>query len=901
MSVPILTTKLYFPHPQSDGVRRPRLSGKLLDGVARPGAWTLIAGPAGFGKTTLLSEFIERYQRPVAWLSLDTADNDPNRFWTYFIAACRSVSPEMGEAAMSLLRSPQPVPEDAIPTALINDVSGQSQDLVVVLDDYHVIQNQALHSALAFFLDHLPEHLHLIFSTRADPPWPLARFRSRGLLYEIRAADLRFTREETAAFLNEAMGLNLSAKDIASLEARTEGWVAGLRLAALSMRGREDVAGFVKDFTGSHVYVAEYLVEEVLQHQPADMQEFLLHTSILERLTAGLCDAVTQRKKGQAALITLQKANLFILPLDDQGLWFRYHHLFADLLQARLQQTMPADEIMKLHGRASAWYTQNGFAIEAVNHGLAAKDFELAAQLVEQNTYTLVTQGELTTLIRWIDALPANMTNRPHFLLAKAWALLFAGNAMQIEVLLRQMEAQMAASHDSGQTSVLRGSAAAIRAFFALMTGDHSQALQLAEQAEKLLPAADSKSDQPNPFAYVAHSVLPYTLGMGHRAQGEYEEAAAAFGQEIEMFTAPEDILGWTIAMTEVAVVRRMQGRLHESEAVCRKALQRISDQKVYPSGALARVDSTLGEVLRESNRLDEAQQRISGALERMISWNMPTDCLAATLNLMRLQLSQGNLAEAHVTLQKAKELRAGNPVFLDLSRSLDILEIRLALEERDIAGASRFLETLDPGSSRIVFLREQELTLLARLRLAEGRPDEALAILDPMTKAAGSGGRNYAWLEMLVQRALALDNLGNRAEALDSLTCGLEFARTEGFVRVFLDAGEPMRKLLAAANTGSGNANLYAAKLLKAFPDSEKPSTAPQPGALIEPLTPRELEVLQLIAGGDSNQAIAEKLVITLSAVKKHSGNVFGKLNVNSRTQAVARARQLGLLPLDH
>src|SRR6266508_2927102 len=349
MSVSLLSTKLNIPHTRASGVVRPRLTEKLFDGVNRPGSFVLLSGPAGFGKTTLLSEFVEQFVRRVAWVSLDEGDNDPIQFWTYLITACQSIQPKVGEAALAVLQTPQPLTDDVIPTLLINDLDRLESELILILDDYHIIQNPSIHSALGFLLKHIPDKLHLVLSTRVDPPWPLARFRARNQLIEIRAADLRFTSEESTVFLNQVMGLRLSAEDVAALEVRTEGWIASLQLAAISMRGRDDTAGFIKAFTGSHVYIAEYLMEEVLGHQTEDVKTFLLHTSILEGLNASLCDAVTGRSDSQAILKDLYEANLFLLPQDDEGQWFRYHHLFADLLQARLSQGLPANAIADLH------------------------------------------------------------------------------------------------------------------------------------------------------------------------------------------------------------------------------------------------------------------------------------------------------------------------------------------------------------------------------------------------------------------------------------------------------------------------------------------------------------------------------------------------------------------------
>ena len=903
MEVPILSTKLYPPNPQTKGVLRARLSQKLLDGIDCKGAWTLLSGPAGFGKTSLLSEFIELYRQPVAWLSLDTADNDPTRFWTYFIAACQSVRAGVGEAALALFRMPQPAPEGAVPTILINEISGQEHELVLVLDDYHVIQNQSIHSAVSYLLDHLPDHLHVIFSTRVDPPWPLARFRSRGQLIEIRAADLRFSVEEAADFLNLTMGLGLSPNDIASLEARTEGWIAGLQLAALSMQGRSDIAGFVKAFTGSHAYVAEYLVEEVLQHQTEEIQTFLLRTSILERLSAGLCEAVTGLQDGQAVLTTLHRANIFVIPLDDEGLWFRYHQLFADLLQARLRQSLPSDAITTLHSRASKWYERNGFVIDAVKHALAAQDFEAAANLIQQNASNVMIRGELTTLLQWIEALPADVSRRhPQIIISKAWTLTLGGDQPQVESLLKEIEAQLEINDETPEVRELRGNAAAIRGYFSMLAGDYTRALALTEIAEVLLPESSVQ----------ARSILPYTLGIAYRVKGEYEKAAGAFAHLARIGEVSNDLLVWATGETEVVNTRHSQGRLREASETARLALQRMANKGALPFGSLAKLEVALCDVLRDQNKLDEAYQRVTGVIERMKAWDMPTDRLFAYLSLTRIQESQGNIAGALESLNVAKDLRSSHPVLMSLGRSVDIYEIRLLMATQDVPAAATLMENLQPGTSQMVNIRDQELIMFARVRLAQGRNDEAEAILAPLSSDAEAGGRMNAMLESLALQACALEVQGDRDAAIAILVKALTFAEPEGFIRVFVDEGEVMQKLLIAEARHPATATVPAAQslkpyiegLLEAFHTTSSPGVAPhsqdKEAGLVEQLTSRELEVLQLIAAGDSNQTIAEKLVITVSTVKKHTGNIFGKLNVSSRTQAIVRARKLGLLSVN-
>ncbi len=908
MPVPLLSTKFYIPRARAEVVTRLRLIEKLLSGVHRPGGFTLLSGPAGSGKTTLLSEFVDQLKRPLAWLSLDEGDNDPIRFWTYLITACQSAQEGVGESALALFRTSQPLPDDTIPTVLINDLARLEDGIVLVLDDYHAIQNPAIHATISFLLDHLPAKLHLVLSTRVDPPFALARFRARNLLVEIRAQDLRFSVEEALEFLNRTMGLNLTVEEVAALEARTEGWVAGLQLAALSMQGRSDIPAFIQAFTGSHVYIAEYLVEEILQRQSQDVQAFLLQTSILERLNAALCETLVGKlersnlptfQRSDDILRHLERANLFLIPLDDEGHWFRYHHLFADLLQARLRQNLSADAIAALHQRAAAWFEKNGFAVQAVSHALAAKDYDQAARLVEKYAYPLMSRGELTTCMQWMAALPEDVTcRRPQFVLAKAWALTFSGAFHQVEPLLQQVEVLIQKESDTPAGREMLGSACAMRAFFAMLAGEYERALELAERAESLSPESSTG----------ARSLLPYTLGAALRGQGQYEKAAQAFAREIQMGERFDDLLIWTTGITELINTRRMQGRLREAIKTGRQALRRLAERGAAQFGSLAKVEVALCEVLREQNELDEAHERVHGAIDRMQAWGMPTDRLFAYLVLARIQESQGDVDGARESLQIARELRDAHPVLMNLARAVDIYEIRLLLATQNVAAADRLLESLHPGTSRILVLLEQELTMLARVRLAQGCPDDAIDILSGLASHPGIIERMSAWLEISVLQACALYTQGSRESALSVLIKSLTLAEPEGFVRVFLEEGEVMRQLLATVArklaTATPQASIplraYVTNLLDAFSGSLTTGVTPrypdEEAGLVEPLTSRELEVLQLIAAGDSNRVIAEKLVITVSAVKKHTANIYGKPNVNSRTQAVARARQIGL-----
>ncbi|HEX7568553.1 MAG TPA: AAA family ATPase, partial [Anaerolineaceae bacterium] len=526
MSVSLLSTKLYILPARLNAIARSRLTEKLLTSLNQPGSFVLLSGPAGFGKTTLLSEFVAGLRWPVAWVSLDEGDNDPIRFWTYLITACQSILEDVGKSALELFSTPQPLPEDTVPTILINDLAMQNRSVVLVLDDYHEIKNSSIHASLLFLLEHLPHNLHIIVSTRTDPPWPLARFRARNQLVEVRAQDMRFTTEEAASFLNQLMGLNLSTANVAALEERTEGWVAGLQLAALSMKGHSDIASFVTAFTGSHVYIAEYLIEEVLKRQPEDVQGFLLKTSILEHLNAGLCEAVTGCEDGQSVLMALYRANLFLFPLDDEQKWYRYHRLFADLLAYRLKQTLPAKEILKLHSLASAWLAQNDLLDEAIHHALVGKDYERAILLVERVARTMMFTGRVNDLRKWLEALPeASFDAHLYLKIYRTWIDLLQGKMDLSEPALLKMETMLRSLPPSPENNTLLKEMIVILSHWVALAGNTTRAIHLSEEALKFLPEGDQAS----------RARVFSALAISYGSEGDVQKADTAFRECIRL------------------------------------------------------------------------------------------------------------------------------------------------------------------------------------------------------------------------------------------------------------------------------------------------------------------------------------------------------------------------------
>ncbi|HEU5099238.1 MAG TPA: protein kinase [Roseiflexaceae bacterium] len=933
--IPLLTTKLFIPAPAARLVPRLQLIERLNEAMRRK--LTLIAAPAGFGKTTLLSAWSHQRRSSVAWVSLDEGDNDPTRFWTYMLAALETLSPGITAHARLLLHTPSPQSPtiELMLTALINDLASLSEDVAVVLDDYHHIAAPPIHDALVFLLDHLPAHMHLLIATRADPPLPLARLRVRGELAELRAAELRFTADEAAAFLNQVMGLGLTADAIAALEARTEGWIAGLQLAALSLQGRTDRAEFIQAFSGSHRYILDYLAEEVLGRQPAHLKTFLLQTSILDRLSGPVCDAVLgltttddRRPTSEAAadavvgnpwsvvdsysrliLDELERANLFLIPLDEQRQWYRYHQLFADMLRSRLQQDQP-ELVPKLHRRASAWYEQHGLAEAAVEHALVADDFPQAARLIKANTAPVLLRGEVVTLLRWLQALPADVVrDQPRLGLSQAWALLVNGQLDAVEPQLQAVEHRLQREVPSVEVQDMLGVVAAIRATIAATLGDLPRASDLVQQA---LASLRPDNVRVRGIVAVIQGDTAWWRGDSCTAQQAYTEAS-------QLGRAAANLALVETALHGLAQVQLIQGQLRAAAAIYRQALQLATERagRRLPA-AVALIG--LGELLREWNDLDGALQHVRDGIELGTQGGNAITLLHGHLTLARVYQALGDAERANAMIAQAEPIAHafGGPIY---PAQVAASQARLWLAQGNLAAASQWavahqaalitdMAEQRKGVAPLSPLREFELLTLAQVYLAEGRPEEAGRLLGQRLPAAEAAGWMHSVIEILILQALALQLQGSASVALTALARALALAEREGYIRLFVDAGTPLLDVLmqvcAAQQPGSlavvrAVSPAYVDTLLAACGGATSPRSEVTPvplgQPLVEPLSERELEVLRLLATGRSNREIAQQLVVALGTVKRHTNNLYGKLAVGSRTQAIAKARALRLL----
>jgi LuxR family maltose regulon positive regulatory protein len=905
---PLLQTKLHIPPIRPELVPRPRLVERLDTRLDRK--LTLVSAPAGFGKTTLLGEWasnVDRRKADMAWLSLDDGDNDPARFWAYVIAALQTVRPGMGEACLVMLQSLQPPDVETIVTGLLNEITQVPEPIVLVLDDYHVIETKAIHTSVAFALDHLPPQLQLIIATRSDPPLPVSRLRGRGQLSELRTEDLRFTTSEAATFLNKVMGLQLSAKDVAVLESRTEGWIVGLQMAALSLQGRDrlDATRAIGAFTGSHRFILDYLSDEVISQQPEEVQAFLLSTAILERLSGSLCDHVTGQDNGQEMLERLDAANLFVIPLDDERRWYRYHHLFATLLQSRLEQAQP-DMVPALHLRASEWYEANSLLPEAVRHALAANDLGRVATMLEGNALALMDSGRLKTSLDWLSTLPPEVVrSRPWLCVTYAWALVHTSSFAEALACLDEYESEERATEHVESSAHVAGHINAIRFYMAsLKPFPDEEAEQYAHQALALLPEEDLRT----------RGLIAVILGLQQRMNLEYAAARETLSEMLLQARAAGQGYAVVDLLCQLARVEANQGELHRAASTCREALQAAeayggTGGQRLPVVSYAHV--SLAGILREWNQLHDAERHAEAAIELSRRWGQAGSLVNGYFVLLAIQVAQADLPSALETIRRMRQLDA--PVWERYGLWMEDREVNARLAFGDVDYATWQAKDRDlEFSNGTHWLHAMKDLTLVRIRIAQYNRGEVQNLDDTIAYLAHAMGqleKAEAWrgiIELLVLQAMAHQALGDKEQSLATLSRALSLAEPEGYVRIFIDEGEPMAGMLREAAT-RGVKPSYAASLLAAFETEREDqehetgldlsSLGTPPSALIEPLSERELEVLRLLAAGLSNREIAEQLFLAVGTVKKYTSNIYGKLGVHSRTMAAAKARELNLL----
>jgi LuxR family maltose regulon positive regulatory protein len=922
---PLLETKLYAPRWRPGLVSRPRLIERLIHGSRRK--LTLISAPPGFGKTTLLAEWLAAApagEQPAAWVSLDENDNDPALFWAYFIAALQKVQSGVGESTRSQLNSPEPPPVESVLTALINEINATSHDFVLILDDFHVIDARPVHDAIAFLIEHLPPQMRLVISSRAVPLLPLSRLRGRGELTELRAADLRFTPNEAAAFLNQVMGLDLSATDVAALDKRIEGWIAGLQLAALTMQGREDVQGFIRTFAGDDRYIVDYLVEEVLQRQPEHVRSFLLQTSILERLCGPLCDAVTGSDDGNEMLATLEQGNLFVVPLDDKRQWYRYHHLFADVLRAHLMEAWPG-RIPALRSRAALWFEQRNMPAEAIEHARAAGDHETVARLLVANFDEFERTGHYASLASWCSSLPEEMVrNRPRLALVHALSAWRSeshnATARRLtswaEDAVREIESHggLAPQDDVNGTFVgpegldaLKGELLVLKIFHSSRQMPEEEMEDTVSRALELLPARKS---------YIRGMVHMANAGLQAERRG-LPWALSALDTAAEEARKAQNLPLLSSILEHRGNVSAEMGLLDEARRSYEGALDAGSEASPEASWMMCGPYTGLAGVALERGDLAGATDHVMKALELTAGSPMRSYVLFARTAAIAVFLAAGDVRSAREQLEKAEAFVQGASDSRHASY-ISAVKLKLYCGTGDLEAAARVVRdrrlsldsTVDHGN-------EEEMTAYARYLIARGDCAGAAQVLSNVLPVVQKGGRTRHEVHALVLHALACELLSERALALKSLGRATMLGEPGQLNRTFTSEGPVITGLLEAladaVRRGRGPAETgprpYLDYLLREagvqpgsapatarLPQQDAPRT-PSLASLPEAMSDRELEVLTLIASGASNQQIAEHLVVSMSTVKSHINRIYRKLGARSRTQAVAMGRQLGIL----
>ncbi len=856
----LLSTKTGIPRLRADIVDRASLINRIKAGLDCP--LTLVSAPAGYGKTTLLAALIHQpdsTQLKVAWLSLDEGDNDPIRFWTHFISALQTKQSHIGNIVPEMLRAPEFPDIQSLLTQLINEIAGSEtsiQPYILILDDYHLIEEQTIHKDLCFVIEHIPWQLRLVISTRADPPLPLARLRARGQLSEFRAQDLRFTMKETDTLLNSTMGLGLSDEEVAAIDARTEGWIASLQMAAISMQRREDIPAFIAAFTGTHRHVLDYLTEEVLNRQAADTRTFLLETSILDRMSGPLCDAVTGRQDGQEMIEHLENANLFLVPLDSERLWYRYHHLFSSMLVSRLQRLNP-ERVAELRKRAAIWFQQNGFMEEAISQALTTSDFELSSELIEKAAPAALVLAEIGTLLNWLVKLPeTTVQTHPGLCVFYAFALTRVGRMDAAQAWLMRAEG-------TALPRFLKTLATMTQAMIATAHQDDRRTMELLAQV-----LADKES----------------LSNAGITTEAIYSLAAK---------------LG---AATILVEAQETHGQLRRAIETCQLGLSLVRDKALEaPLLSMAGLlHVRFARILCERNELEGATQHIMAAKEiGPRSGNRQIQaCISIVLGLIRQ--AEGDDKAALDLMREAEQIAASGS---QLPRASNLpWRLRFWFAQGNFSAAARLIQAYEPtpdigrGGPLVALLQETVGITLGHISLCEGKFSEAETLLARVQLEAEQAGRMGNVIEILLLRVLAAQALGNIPQAIDMLSRALKLAEPEGYIRVFVDLGMPMAGLLKEAASQGVTSN-YVRELLSVFEKRKHHTKTLAYQPLIEPLTDRELEVLRLLADGSSNEEIAERLVLTTGTVKTHAHNIYAKLGVRGRVQAIKRATSLNLL----
>ena len=918
MDTTLLVTKLYIPQQRANLVSREHLLQKLQESFQRGCRLTLIAAPAGYGKTTLVAEWIREHNLPAAWVTLDEGDNDGVRFLNYLIAALQAVQPGLARSVLNLLQSPQLPRREILLALLVNEISTVSKKFLIVLDDYHLIHVQAVHDAVLFLVEHLPPQAHLVIATRADPPLPVARLRGRGQLNELRLVDLRFSQQEAAWLAELLLGRKLPEEVVSALSVRTEGWAAGLQMASLALQADlqdgEDFSGFLADFSGSHRFILDYLMEEVFQSQPEAIQAFFMHTAILERLCASLCDALTEeRGQSQAILEALEHANLFIIPLDDRREWYRYHQLFADLLRTRLSSAQP-DLTPALHRRASQWLAQHGALPEAIQHALAAKDPDTAVDLIEQAAEETLGRSQIVTFMRWCRALPVQvLRSRPKLGVLFAWGMLIEGQAVRaVEEHLQSLQGE------AEQVALL---SAPLSSYIAILQTDAAQSFDLARWALRALPESEA----------FLRSLAALCLASAYMLEYESDEGLRVLAEAAQISRQSGALLVTVLVLDTMAETYLKLGQLRKARQFFQEALEQAT---VAPGRYLPiafRPLAGLANLARECNHLAEASLLLAEA-EKLSGLWMQSGALMPLLNLAQVRLALGDYEGAQRTADYARQIASKTAVTMLDDLLVAIFQVQIWIRQGKLDPAEQWAQERKleagpaaPGSPGLlepilVRLWKYECLVLARLRLAQNKPAQAVQILDQVQPTLEQLGRITALIETLLLRSLALQDLGEGQAALDVLQQAVRLAQPEGFMRTFLDEGEAAQRLLEALlqqiDQQDSDLTPYLHMLMSAFAQpvaavssgKEAPVSPIPPVPFVSPeriptqagqdaLTEREMGVLRLLQSPLTAEQIASELFVSVHTARSHIKNIYNKLGAHSRLEAIEHARRLSLL----